>query len=282
MEQANVGSLPHAVFGLTVSRSRERAARMFRLLGVHPGPDITVPAAASLTALSRADADLALAELCDQRLVTEHLPGRYVRNGASHGCPADATRAADAEREVAVHRLLDHYLHTARAAACVLRPGMTPFLLDRPLPGVLPEEIGGAAEAEEWFETERNVLFAAIDEAAEGGYRPHAWALPWAAGSFFRDTVCQRRLAAAQLSALGVAASHRDLAGRALASLHLGQLRSAFGETADACRHLEDAIELYRARNDRDGEISAIDTLARQLISLGLTPLLTPADQRSR
>ena len=50
---------------------------MFRLLGIHPGPDITVPAAASLAGLPPGQAHLALAELCDEHLLTEYVPGRY-------------------------------------------------------------------------------------------------------------------------------------------------------------------------------------------------------------
>ena len=54
------------------------AAAMFAMLGVHCGPDITVPAAASLAGVSRAEAGRALAELADASLAAEHRPGRYV------------------------------------------------------------------------------------------------------------------------------------------------------------------------------------------------------------
>ena len=53
-------------------------AHMFALLGVHCGPDVTVPAAASLAGMSRAEAGRALAELADASLAAEHRPGRYV------------------------------------------------------------------------------------------------------------------------------------------------------------------------------------------------------------
>src|SRR5262249_60325943 len=56
----------------------EPAAAMFALLGVHCGPDITVPAAASLGGVPRPDARKALAELADASLAAEHRPGRYV------------------------------------------------------------------------------------------------------------------------------------------------------------------------------------------------------------
>jgi hypothetical protein len=74
------------------------------------------------------------------------------------------------------------------------------------------------------------------------------------------------------MSALCVAAEHCDLVGRALANLHLGQLRFQLGEDADACRHLEDAIELYQAQGDQEGAVSALNTLSRQLAQLGVLP----------
>jgi hypothetical protein len=50
------------------------AAGMFALLGVHCGPDITVPAAASLAGVPRAAAGRALAELAEASLAAEHRP----------------------------------------------------------------------------------------------------------------------------------------------------------------------------------------------------------------
>ena len=79
------------------------AARMFALLGVHCGPDITVPAAASLAGVSRAEAGRALAELADASLAAEHRPGRYVlhdlvRGYRRRGSPAGPGRRRDPGR----------------------------------------------------------------------------------------------------------------------------------------------------------------------------------------
>jgi DNA-binding SARP family transcriptional activator len=65
------------VFSWSRAKLSNRASRVFRLLGVHPGPDITVAAAASLAGLSSGQADRALAELWDEHLLTEHVHGRY-------------------------------------------------------------------------------------------------------------------------------------------------------------------------------------------------------------
>jgi WD40 repeat protein len=56
------------------------AARLFRLLSVHPGPDVSITAAASAVGLPVALARALLCELTLANLLTEHSPGRF----ASH------------------------------------------------------------------------------------------------------------------------------------------------------------------------------------------------------
>jgi DNA-binding SARP family transcriptional activator len=53
------------------------AGRMFRLLGLHPGPDIALAAAAQLADVSPQQAREALGELTRAHLLTQHTPGRY-------------------------------------------------------------------------------------------------------------------------------------------------------------------------------------------------------------
>jgi DNA-binding IclR family transcriptional regulator len=66
-----------AVFSWSYTTLTPAAARLFRLLGLHPGPDTTAPATASLTALPLAQARRLLAELVRAGLLTETTPGRY-------------------------------------------------------------------------------------------------------------------------------------------------------------------------------------------------------------
>ncbi len=66
-----------AVFSWSCEQLSAPAARMFRLLGLHAGPDVTVAAAASLAGVDRGQAAAAVAELADAHLIAEHAPGRY-------------------------------------------------------------------------------------------------------------------------------------------------------------------------------------------------------------
>jgi DNA-binding SARP family transcriptional activator/DNA-binding XRE family transcriptional regulator len=213
-------------FSWSQARLSEVARRTFHLLGVHPGPDITVPAAASLGGLTRSQAYAALAELCEEHLVTQYAPGRYECHDPLRAYAAQAARFHydDDERREAVHRVLDHYLHAANAASAMLYPYHVQFPREQLRPGVLPEQIDDPGQAADWFRNERQVLLAGIGRAAEEAYAPHAWELPWAAGPFLSGKACWRELTAAQESALVVACKLGDLAGQSLACHHLGLL----------------------------------------------------------
>jgi DNA-binding SARP family transcriptional activator/DNA-binding XRE family transcriptional regulator len=240
------------VFSWSRARLSEPAGRMFCLLSMHAGPDITVPAAASLAGLSRIEAYLALAELCDGNLLTEQAPGRYTFHELLHSYAAEGaySRNSDSERRAAVHRVLDHYLRTADTASTVLYPHYTRLIKDRPWHGVLPEEIDCPAQATRWFEDEQHVLIAAIAQAVEQGYAPHAWQLPWAVGLAVRSETYWRKLAAAQESASEIAGRLGDPAGQTQALHHLGVLRCWLGEYTSASRHLDEALELARQVGD--------------------------------
>lgn len=241
------------VFSWSRAKLGDSASRMFRLLGIHPGPDITVPAAASLAGLPSGQAHLALAELCDEHLLTEYVPGRYSCHDLlrSYAVEEAMSRESEADRHAALHRVLDHYLDTAIVASCLLHPYHAKVRRASPHPGVMPEKMGGPAEAAEWFENERQVLLAVIGKAAESGHAPHAWELPWAAGWYFQDKACWQRLAAAQEAALAVATRLGDLAGLATANQHLGWLRFLLGDVVSAGHYLDEAINLARQLGDK-------------------------------
>ena len=160
-----------AAFSWSYQTLSPAAARMFRLLGVHPGPDITVPAAASLTALDRDQARTALNELTTAHLLTEHAPGRYAFHDLLRAYATEQSRTHDTheQRSQALHRALDHYVHTVRRADRLLNsPGdQAPFAV--PEPGVTPETPTDGQQAWNWFTAEHQVLLAAIAQAAAHG-----------------------------------------------------------------------------------------------------------------
>jgi hypothetical protein len=64
-----------AVFSYSYQHLSAPAARMFRLLGVHPGPDISLPAAASLGGIPLRQAREAMTELTRTHLLSQPAAG---------------------------------------------------------------------------------------------------------------------------------------------------------------------------------------------------------------
>jgi hypothetical protein len=107
-----------AVFSWSIQQFSPRAARLFRFLGLHPGPDITASAVASLAALDLLEARRLLGELVRAHLPTEHTPGRYVLHDLLRAYATDQAHAEESRADChgATRRILDHYLHTSPTA----------------------------------------------------------------------------------------------------------------------------------------------------------------------
>jgi hypothetical protein len=91
------------------------ARRLFRRLGLHPGPDITVAAAAALAGVDAVDAEALMVVLLANHLVVEEPPRRFLlhdllREYARHLVRSESKQLQNA----AENRLIDHYIMLAR------------------------------------------------------------------------------------------------------------------------------------------------------------------------
>ena len=181
------GSSVRAVFSWSYMNLSVAAARMFRLLSVHAGPDISIPAAASLAGLPRDQARRAVAELTGSHLLAEHVHGRFTFHDLLRAYAADQARTqdTDAERDAALYRLLDHYLHTSHAISRLLDPTLGMISLALPQPGVFPEVPDDYVQAWAWAESEHQVLLAAVTQAAAARFETYAWQILRALEPFF-------------------------------------------------------------------------------------------------
>jgi tetratricopeptide (TPR) repeat protein/transcriptional regulator with XRE-family HTH domain len=240
------------------------AARLFRLLGIHPGPDITPAAAASLAGEAPSTVRTMLAELARAHLVTEHAPDRYSLHDLlrSYGSELVSAEVPDDERRTATRRVLDHYLHTAYPAALLLRPNRDTIAMDPPQPGVTPEELTGADDAVAWFTAERPVLLAAIRLATDAGLDAHAWRLAWAMVDYLERQGYWHDWAALLTDALDAVERLDDLPGQAHCHRHLGRAYLRLGRYGEANRHLARAADLHESIGDRTGVAHAEDDLA--------------------
>jgi hypothetical protein len=101
-------------------------------------------------------------------------------------CATDLTHTVDSDdqRRAATLRTLDHYLHTAHAAAWLLFPYRDPVAPAAAEPGVTPEQLTDKRQASAWLTAEQAVLIAAVDHAAGNGFDGHTWQLACAHGDF--------------------------------------------------------------------------------------------------
>jgi tetratricopeptide (TPR) repeat protein/transcriptional regulator with XRE-family HTH domain len=235
------------------------AARLFRLLGLHPGPDISVPAAASLAGVPVPAARRLLAELAQAGLADELAPGRLGSHDLLRGYAAELAKSCDsaAERGEATGRLLDHYLHDACAAYRALYPYRGMIALRPPRSGTALEAPVSPAEALAWFDAERPAIVAAVQHAAAVGYDVHAWQLAWAVSRILRQQGRWLERAATSEAAVAAASRLGDPVAQAHSHFGLGLTCIYLGRPDEARTHLRRALVLYRQVGDRVGQAHA-------------------------
>ncbi|WP_431977394.1 ATP-binding protein [Micromonospora haikouensis] len=228
------------------------AARLFRLLGLAPGPDLGAAVVASLAGTSVAEVRPPLAELVGAHLVTEHRPGRFTCHDLLRAYARELADAGPAtDRAAATRRMLDHYLHTAHAAEGFLAPPRGPIALADPAPGVAPERVDGRAAALAWFAAEHRCLVAAVEHAAGTGHDTHAWQLAAACVSFFDLRGHWADWTATQQIALRAARRLGDRSAEAHVHRFLGGAATRLGRILDARAHQSRALVLFEALDDR-------------------------------
>jgi hypothetical protein len=234
-----------AVFSWSYRTLSAPAAWLFRLFGLHPGPDISLPAVASLAGLPPATVRPLLTELTRVHLVVEHVPGRYTLHDLLLAYAAAQANAIDPpeQREAATVRVLDHYLHSAHTAHLVLQPHREPITLAPPQPGVTPERPGTAETALAWFNTERPVLLAAIDRAARAEWDIYTCQLAWTVANYLYRQGHWHDQTTTAYAALAANRRLGDPSGQALSHRSVAHAYSRLGRYDDARTHLDHAPE---------------------------------------
>ncbi|HEY6493658.1 MAG TPA: tetratricopeptide repeat protein, partial [Trebonia sp.] len=260
-----------AVFSWSADKLSEQAARMFRLLGLHHGPDISAAAAASLAGITPAAARTALAELTRASLLTEDAAGRFGCHDLLRAYAAElagATLSAD-ERDLARRRVFDHYVQAAYAAAARLYPARVRVPPPAPLDGVTAEEFSGADAydaALAWFEAEHRVLRNVIEQAAARRRDEYCWKLAWYWAPLLHRRGRMHEVLAVQSTAVLAAGRLGDRDALAHVHCELGHVTGRLGDYEAADEHLRQALDLFTDLGDR---------ASVGLVRYGLAVLLT-------
>jgi DNA-binding SARP family transcriptional activator len=282
LDALDAGELPvnlRAALACSVDALPDPAARLFGLLGVVPGPDLSVAAAASLAGLPVTGARILLRQLAAVHLVQEHVPGRYRLHDLVRLYAAE--RAGTADRCAALHRVLDHYLHSAYRADRLLSPHRDPVTPATPGDGVTVEDVPDHRHALAWFTAERAVLVAAVHQAAASGFETHAWQLAWALATFQDRRAHWDDRATTHAVALDAAGRLTDRSAQAYAHRGLALADVWLGRYDEARTRLLHVLELLSELGDVTGQADSHRSMARTYARQGRPRHALAHDQRA-
>ncbi|MCD0443042.1 helix-turn-helix domain-containing protein [Glycomyces sp. A-F 0318] len=237
-----------AALGASYRELDDAHRRLLRRLGLAPGDDADVQAAAALAGVDAERASRTLEDLVDVHLVETRSPGRYrlhdlVRLFAARLAAVEET---EAERDAAFRRLVAVHLHSAYRAAARLHPNKRRFTdgaaaHDLGLPGFT-----GQPDALAWFQTERGNLEAAVVAAEAAGLDEEAWHLATAFNAFFVHDSDIGPHATVNGIALGIARRTGDDRKEAYTLGDTGRRLLAAGRNREAIDHLDRSVALKR------------------------------------
>ena len=262
LDRLTAGDDPRAAVGAVFSWSYRHlpadAARVFRLVGLHPGPDFDSHAVAALAETGLDDARLALDQLARAHLLRPTVAGRFGLHDLLRAYAAGLAGREDGPtgRRAALDRLLDSYLSAAAAAMDRLhpaeadrRPRLSPSRTTVPVP---PDP----AAARSWLDLERPNLVAVTAYAAAHERAGHAVALSatlyrYLSGGHFTDAI------AIHGHARDAARRAGDLMGEAQAVTGLGAVYGQTGRPEQAIEQHQRALALFERADDLAGQARA-------------------------
>jgi DNA-binding SARP family transcriptional activator/Tfp pilus assembly protein PilF len=248
------------VFSWSYRQLSVPAARAFRLIGLHPGPDLDAHAAAALSGTSLQQAHDALDLLARAHLIGRARPGRYAMHDLLRAYATEITAAPDAR--MALTRLFDYYLGAAAGAMDILVPAerdRRPRVARPATP--LPREADPAA-ARAWLDTERAALVTVAGYTATSGWPGHAIRLSAIlrryveTGGHYTDAVTIHNHARQAARQAG------ERAAEAQALNCLGLINGRMGRYPQGAEHLQEALTLFRETGDRSGTARVLTNLA--------------------
>jgi tetratricopeptide (TPR) repeat protein len=254
------GRIPvSAALEISYSRLEETAARVFRLLPVNPGPDVSTAAVAVLADLPVSEAGrvlegLARAHLVDaapggERWHMRDLVRLYAQNVADTYAEAD-------RREHARDQLLGYYMSMVEAAG---------NLLQAQPETVVSQEFADRDGALTWLDGERANLDAAVQMAAETGRDQAAMSISLLLAQYLASRRQFNDLLAT--TAIGLDAARRlgDRRHEGDALTNLGGALQEVRRFDEAVAADQDAAAIYREIGYRRGEGAALNNLGLAL-----------------
>ncbi|WP_439661878.1 BTAD domain-containing putative transcriptional regulator [Lentzea sp. HUAS TT2] len=234
------GPVFEAVLAASRSRLDDGTARLFRLLGLTKGPDISLEAATALDGRHRAEVRRSLQTLTRAQLLGERTPGRY----SFHDLLRAYTCSLQETDPAVVRRLLEFYLHSVDSADRLLRRSRIDLTLLPLSAGVLPVLFEDSAVAAAWCEAEHENLQAAVRLAGEHGLHQHAWQLATVMAGYLSLRHRPSERIALYRVALTAARASGDRYAEGVTLHSLGNALSTLGDFAGAAGCYAEALRV--------------------------------------
>ncbi|WP_407840727.1 tetratricopeptide repeat protein [Streptomyces sp. DSM 116496] len=253
-----------AAFTLSYEQLTADQQRMFRLLGLQPGRDISPEAASALADLPLDEAEMLLEDLLDAHVLTQHQLGRYTFHDLlrEHALATAAAQETPGAQREALGRLFHHYLHTACTAIDHLYPegkNRRPRIPAPQTPAWPPRD---EAEAITWLDGERANLMASAQYAAEHDWLPHVGQLAATLHRYLLGHAHQADALVLNGLALGAARRSGDAAAEARTLIDRGQVYFWWhGDYEQAAEHFRNALDLASETGDQGLAASALAAL---------------------
>jgi tetratricopeptide (TPR) repeat protein len=249
-----------AVFSWSCRRLDPATARVFRLLGVHPGHDTDAYAIAAMAGGGLRETRRGLTVLLRAHLVDQGSGGRYQPHDLLRAYAAELAAATDGdgECEAALGRLRDYYLSTASAAMDAFAPYEA---FKRPkVPawhGEAPP-LAARAHAQRWLDAERANLLEATRHGGEEFTIQLADTI-WRyldIGGYLDETIVLGTRAVRAAQATG------DTLAEANALNHLGIDLNRMGTDNEAALgYLQRALAVYQRAGEREMQAAVRNNL---------------------
>jgi tetratricopeptide (TPR) repeat protein len=255
-------------------------SRLFRLLGLRPGPEFSLQAAAALAALAVPRTRQLLDSLVGAHLLEQTAPDRYQFHDLLRAYATDQAHHEEPPdlRNAALGRVLTWYLRTADAAQSRLSPAEVHLSLTGSVPDldIRPTVFADYDAALDWSEREHVNLVQAVRSAVAAGLDPLAWQL---AAVFWNVRSSAAPIADwMAVGELALEAARRSGApeGEAHLLTSLGMDHARINDLTQSLRCHRRALELRRGTGDRLGEADSLNLIG--LVHLRRRQLAQAAD----
>jgi tetratricopeptide (TPR) repeat protein len=249
------------VFAWSYRALPSRAAQLFRRLGLHPGAEFSLAAAAALGACTAGRARQLLDDLVGAHLLEQTAPDRYQFHDLLRAYATDQALAEEPaqEREAALRRVLGWYLHTADAAQTWLNPSEHHVPLPEADAQPLAfQEYDGAAD---WSEREQGNFPALVRAADKAGLDELTWRL--AVALWFARPPSSGERDWLELGRLGLGAASRlgDRAAQIRLNTNLGMAYRTLNRFDEGLDCLGRALTLARETGNRYDQAYALNLI---------------------